>query len=331
MRPFEYARPQTEHETLDLLNDHDANTAVLAGGTDLIALLQDDLQTPQRVVDIKQVESMHGVEDDSEGIVIGTLTTLEEIAASGLLDQYRSLSDVVDGVRAIQIQQMGTLGGDLCHQPNCWFYRNGYGLLALENGDSLVAEGDNRYHAILGNQGPAKFVSASRFAPALIAWGADVRVIGPDPDTSQWLPLEHFFLTPNVESQGVSILKPGQLISHVRLPAATNRISSTYEVLQMEGLDWPLATAAVTIDLDQGVVREASIVMGHVAPMPWVAREAAASLIGQPIDEVAATRAGDIAVQQATPLRDNAYKVQLAKTAVKRAVLAAADLLEGAV
>ena len=330
MRPFEYARPQTESETLDLLNDHDANTAVLAGGTDLISLLQDDLQEPQRVVDIKQVESMHGVTQDGGGVRIGALTTLEEIAASPLLENYRSLADVVDGVRAIQIQQMGTLGGDLCHQPNCWFYRNGYGLLALEDGESLVAPGDNRYHAILGNQGPAKFVSAARFAPALIAWGADVRVIGPEPDASEWLPLEHFFVTPNVESQGVSILKPGQLISHVRLPAAEEKISSTYEVLQMEGLDWPLAAAAVTIDLDRGVVREASIVMGHVAPMPWVAHEAAQSLIGQSVDEVSATRAGEIAVQAATPLRDNGYKVQLAKTAVKRAVLAAADMLEGA-
>ena len=212
MRPFEYARPQTENEALDLLNDHDANTAILAGGTDLVALLQSDLQAPERVVDIKQIESMQGVTADDNGVLIGALTTLEEIAESPLLADYRSLSDVVDGVRAIQIQQMGTIGGDLCHLPNCWFYRNGYGLLALENGESLVAAGDNRYHAILGNQGPAKFVSAARFAPALIAWGADVRVIGPDAGSSEWLPLEHFFVTPKVESQGVSVLKPGQLI-----------------------------------------------------------------------------------------------------------------------
>ncbi|MEC9009332.1 MAG: FAD binding domain-containing protein [Planctomycetota bacterium] len=329
MRPFEYARPQTEGEALDLLNDHDANTAVLAGGTDLVALLQSDLQAPERVVDIKQIESMQGVTADEDGILIGALTTLEEIAESPLLADYRSLGDVVNGVRAIQIQQMGTIGGDLCHLPNCWFYRNGYGLLALENGESLVADGDNRYHAIVGNQGPAKFVSAARFAPALIAWGADVKVIGPEPDASEWLPLEHFFVTPKVESQGISVLKPGQLISHVRLPAAANRISSTYEVLQMDGLDWPLATAAVTIDLDGSVVREASIVMGHVAPMPWVAHEAAQSLIGHAIDEVSATRAGEVAVSGATPLRDNAYKVQLAKTVVKRAVLAAAEMLEG--
>ena len=97
MRPFEYARPQNESEALDLLNDHDANTAVLAGGTDLIALLQEDLQAPQRVVDIKQVESMQGIAADGDGVVIGALTTLEEISESPMLADYRSLGDVVDG------------------------------------------------------------------------------------------------------------------------------------------------------------------------------------------------------------------------------------------
>ena len=90
----------------------------------------------------------------------------------------------MDGIRAIQMQQSGTIGGDLCHLPNCWYYRNGHGLLAMQDGESLVAAGDNRYHAILGNTGPAKFVSASRFAPATVAWGAKVRVIGPTSTTA---------------------------------------------------------------------------------------------------------------------------------------------------
>ena len=330
MRPFEYARPQTEQEALDLLNDHDSNTAVLAGGTDLIALMQKDLQAPRRVVDIKQVDSMHGVTPDGAGVVVGALTTLEELVEHPLLADYRSLADAIDGARSTQIQSMGTLGGDLCHLPNCWYYRNGFGLLGLQGGESLVAAGDNRYHAVLGNQGPAKFVSATRFAPALIAWGADVRVIGPDPEAAEWLPLEYFYVTPKTESQGVTILKPGQLISHVRLPAAERRVSATYEVLQMEGLDWPLVAASATLDLDGSVVREAKIVMGHVAPLPWVAHEAAASLVGLPLDESTAERAGDLAVAGATPLSGNAYKVQQAQAAVERALLAAVDKLEGA-
>ncbi|MBQ18489.1 MAG: molybdopterin dehydrogenase [Planctomycetaceae bacterium] len=330
MRPFEYARPQSEGEALDLLNDHDANTAILAGGTDLISLLQEDLQVPQRVVDIKNVDSMQAITADGTGVIVGALTTLEDIAEHPMLADYRSLLDVVDGTRSIQVQSMGTLGGDLCHLPNCWYFRNGYGLLGLEDGESLVASGDNRYHAVLGNQGPAKFVSASRFAPALIAWGAEVRVIGPEPTADEWLPLEQFFVTPKVQSQGISVLEPGQMISHVRLPDAQALVSSTYEVLQLEGLDWPLASAAATLDLDGGVVREARIVMGHVAPTPWTAHEAGQSLVGLPVDEETAGRAGEIAVAEATPLSGNAYKVQLARTAVKRALLGAVDKLEGA-
>ena len=327
MRPFEYANPETEAEALDLLNDHEANTAVLAGGTDLISLLKKDLVAPERVVDIKRVRSMQGIRHEDGGVLIGTLTSLEELNDSALAADYRSLIDVVDGVRSIQIQQMGTVGGDLCHLPNCWYFRKGYGLLGIENGESLPELGDNRYHAIFGNSGPAKFVSASRFAPAMIAWGAKVRVIGPEPDVEEYIPLEYFFQTPKTDRQGVTVLKPGQLVSHLWLPAARNFRSATYEVLQMKGLDWPLASAAVTLDMDGDRVRDARIVMGHVAPTPWVAKESARFLTGSQLDEESAGQAADVAVSRATPLSGNDYKVQLARTAVKRSLLRAVNKL----
>jgi xanthine dehydrogenase YagS FAD-binding subunit len=328
VNPFEYANPKTEAETLDLLNDHAADTAVLAGGTDLISLLRDDLLAPRRVVDIKHVASLEGITQVADGLMIGALTTLEDALDSPLLAYHRSILDVIEATRAIQIQSMGTLGGDLCHLPNCWYFRNGYGLLAMEQGESLVETGDNRYHAVFGNQGPAKFVSASRFAPAMIAWEARVRIIGPQPGQEELLPLEYFYVTPKTAKQGVTVLKPGQLISHIWLPNAGRFRSATYEVMQLQGLDWPLASAAACIDLDDGVVRDARIVMGHVAPLPWIAHEAATSIIGRPINEETAELAGDVAVSRATPLSNNGYKVQLARTAVKRALLRAAGQLE---
>ena len=329
MRPFEYANPTTEAEALELLVENGAHTAVLAGGTDLVSLMHEELVNPERVVDIKNVESMRGVFQDGDGLVIGALTTLEDVVDDPLLAQHRSLLDVIEETRAIQIQSMGTIGGDLCHLPNCWYFRNGYGLLGMDQGESLVATGDNRYHAILGNQGPAKFVTASRFAPAMIAWDTQVRVIGPEPDQEEWLPLEYFYVTPKTDSQGVTVLKPGQLISHVRLPLVGETRSATYEVLQLQGLDWPLAAAGVCVELDAGFVRNARIVLGHVAPTPWVSQEAVNVLIGRPIDEETADLAGQTAVARATPLSGNSYKVQLAKTAVKRALLRAVDELEG--
>ena len=333
MKAFEYARPETEAEAVEFLGTNagqtpSSQTVVLAGGTDLVSLMKAELLTPSRVVDLKRIPSLHEVTRAEGGIQIGSLATLTELAQHPLLGGYRSLFDVIDGVRAIQIQGSGTIGGDLCHLPNCWYFRGGYGLLAMENGVSLPEVGDNRYHAILGNSGPAKFVNASRFAPALIAWGAKLRVIGPQPDQAEWLPLEYFYISPKTNGQGNTVLKPGQLISHIWLPDAGQTASATYEVLQTEGLDWPLASAGVTLGLDGGYVREARIVMGHVAPVPWIASEAARLLIGQPLNDDTAGMAADAAVARATPLSMNEYKVQLARTAVKRALLKAAGKLE---
>ncbi len=333
MNSFEYAHPRTESEAVELLAAHDGNTAVLAGGTDLFNLLRADCIAPRRVVDIKNVDSMQGVTLTSRGVQVGALTTLDEIVRHPLLAPYNSVVQAAAAVHSIQIQSMGTLGGDLCHLPNCWYYRSGYGLLAQENGASLPAEGRNQFHAILGNRGAAKFVSASRFAPALIAWGATARIVGPAPDQVSEVPLEYFFVTPKSAEQGVTVLQPGQLLTHILLPdiqsqrAGAEFASATYEVVELEGLDWPLASAAVWLESSGGIVRDARIVLGHVAPTPWVSLDAAAALVGKVADERTAQAAGDAAVLRATPLSENDYKVQIARTAVKRAILRAAGKL----
>ncbi|MFP6763559.1 MAG: FAD binding domain-containing protein [Planctomycetaceae bacterium] len=329
MRPFEYARPQTEVEAVELLSDHEGRTAVLAGGTDIMNLLRRDAIQPQRLVDIKQIESMQGVSRADDGLLVGSLVTLEDALENDLLAEHHSVLQVAQAHKAIQIQQAGTLVGDLCQLPHCWYFRNGYGLLGMENGQSMAEAGDNRYHAIFGNQGPAKFVSGSRFAPAMIAWGAKVRVVGPEGE--EFIPLEYFFATPRTDRQGVTVLKPGQLATHVWLPSRTpDVVSGAYEVLELNGLDRPQAAAAVTLQMHSGTVREARIVMGHVAPTPWVAQEAAHALIGQSINAETASRAGDIAVAGATPLSMNSFKVQMARTAVKRSLLRAVGQLEEA-
>ena len=342
MRSFEYARPETEAEAMEMLAEHGGNTAVLAGGTDLMSLLKRDVIQPARVVDIKNVSSWKGIKQHDGGVMIGANTTLEEINEHALAADYRSLIDVIDGIRAIQITGNGTLAGDLCQLPHCWYFRNGYGLLAMKDSESLVATGDNRYHAILGNSGPSKFVSASRFAPAAMAWNAKVRVLTRDGSQSlqlgtrnselgtlheEWLPLDYFFQSPKTNSQGVTVLKPGQLITHVWLPAASDTRSATYEVLELCGLDQPQASAACCLGLDGGIVRHAKIVLGQVAPTPWVAHEAAKWLIGQSMTSDIAETAGRMALANATPLSHNDYKVTMAQTAVKRALLKATNQL----
>src|SRR5207248_8203595 len=149
-------------------------------GTDLLALMKDDIVHPKRLVNIKEIRELQGVNSSSVGLRIGALTTLADLADNvNIVKDYPALADALNEAASPQIRNMATLGGNLCQRPRCWYFRNGFGLLPKdESGKSLVLQGDNRYHAILGNDGPAYFVSPSSIAPALIALGARLRIFG---------------------------------------------------------------------------------------------------------------------------------------------------------
>ena len=178
MRPFEYASPRTKEQAVALLS---ANAAVLAGGTDILALMKDDIVTPARLVNIKDIDGMRAVRSDAKGTTIGALTTLGDLGENPTLAKsYPLLHEALTEAASPQVRNMATLGGNLCQRPRCWYFRNGMGLLPTDShGDSLVLKGDNRYHAILGNQGPAYFVSPSTIVPTLVAYNARVRLFGP--------------------------------------------------------------------------------------------------------------------------------------------------------
>jgi xanthine dehydrogenase YagS FAD-binding subunit len=190
------------------------------------------------------------------------------------------------------------------------------------DGKSLVVEGDNRYHAILGNEGPAYFVSPSTIAPMLIAYGTRLHITGPSGDRE--VDVEKFFRIPTSENEREHDLKANELITAVVVPPAKGVRAASYEVRQRASFDWPLATAAVALQMNGSAVQSARIVMGAVAPVPWVSQEAAQAIAGKSIDERTASAAGEAAVSKARPLSHNNYKVKLAAVAVKRALLAAA-------
>jgi len=322
MRAFEYASPGTKEQAVALLGPSPRDAAVLAGGTDLLALMKDEVVTPKRVVDLSGIEELRGIRlDRSTGLRLGALTTFEELLDHAELRKtYPSLWAAVEGVRSPQIRSVGTVGGDLLQRPRCWYYRSGFGLLAQEGGRSMVVDGDNRYHAIFGG-GPAYFVSPSSLGPALVALGATVRVFGAK--GARDVPADAFFRMPKTSDEREHQIGPDQIVTEVRVPAPSGP-NATYEVREKEALDWPLATASVALKMNGGTVQSARVVLGHVAPVPWVSAEAAAALAGRTVSEATAQAAGDAAVKSAKPLSGNAYKVQLARVAVKRAVLAAA-------
>jgi len=321
MEAFEYASPTALAEAFALLGPGADDAHILAGGTDQISLMKDYIHTPKRVVNIKAIHELGGITRAQGGLRIGATVTFDELVNSALVrSQYPSIHAAVAGITSPQIRNMGTVGGDLCQRPRCWYYRNGFGLFAMKDGKSLVPNGENKYHAIFGG-GPAYFVSASSLGPALIALNAKVTIRSAR--GSRTIPVEKFFVIPKDEQSREIDLKPDEILTEILVPVGAGK-NATYEVRQKEALDWPLVTASVALHLDGANVREARIVLGHVAPIPWVAEDAAKSLVGQPLNAESAEKAGAAAVAGAQPLSQNGYKVQLAKVAVKRALLAAA-------
>jgi len=323
MKSFEYAAPKTLKEATALLSDSWGKAEILAGGTDLVTSLKQRLTQPERVVSLRNIAELRGVEGAGGGVRIGAITTLGEVAGHPALKQHSALIAAAQGVASPQLLSVGTVGGDLCQRPRCWYYRNGFGLLAQQDGKSLVRDGDNRYHAIFGNDGPALFVCPSSLGSALIALDASFTVTGPEGKTRKIAAAE-FFRAPKTESERETALKPNEILTAVVVPSRSLK-SATYEVRHRHGLDWPYVTASVAFRLDGGKVADAKVVLGHVAPTPWVATAAAKTLNGSAPTEIQAAKAADAAVTGAKPLSGNAYKIQMVKAAVKRAILEAAS------
>ncbi len=323
MQAFEYANPRSLKEAFGLLGNQWGETDILAGGTDLLSLMKDYIHTPRRVVSLSGIKELRGVRSSSAGLHIGAMVTLEELLDhAAVRKDYPSLTTAIRGVASPQIRAMGTVGGDLCQRPRCWYFRKGFDLLGRDSsGRDLITHGENRYHAILGNSGPAKFVSASSLGPALVALGAKLTIASASGNRS--VEAEKFFLSPSDASSREVDLKPNEILTEIVIPPAGGARNATYEVRQKEALDWPLATASVVLKMSGSTVQTARVVLGHVAPTPWNSAEAAQALAGKSIDESTAKAAADAALAKATPLSQNAYKVQLARVAVKRALLAA--------
>jgi xanthine dehydrogenase YagS FAD-binding subunit len=326
MQPFSYANPGSLSDAIALLPAKWGDTEVLAGGTDLLSRMKDHVSTPERIVNIKGVDELKKVQEADGGYRIGALVSFEELLAHDTLSKnFPAIAEAIRGVSSPQIRQMGTVGGDLLQRPRCWFYRGGHGLLAQDDkGNSLVPNGDNRYHAIFGNEGPAYFVSPSSLGPSLVALGAKFTLHGPD--GRREVAAEEFFLTPKGKDEREHAIKPNELLTEIAIPAGAHEWrNATYEVREKMALDWPLATASVALKMDGSRITSARIVLGHVAPAPWPARAAEKSLEGKTLSEETAAAAGEAAVQGAKPLSHNGYKVQLARICVKRALLAARE------
>ncbi len=293
-----------------------------AGGTDLMGCLRDEVFKADKIVSISGLKELKGISAKPDGgLKIGSLTTLSEVAANGtIVDKYAVLAQAASEVASPQLREQGTIGGNLCQRPRCWYFRGDFHC-AKKGGDNCYSvDGENQYHVIFGGA-PCFAVHPSDTAVALVALQAQLTVVGPA--GSKVVKIENFFTGPDKNIEKENILVPGEIVTAIHLPAPGSQLRSSYRKIRARrAWDFALTSVGVVLQAENGRVSKVRIVLGGVAPYPWRVEAAERLLIGKKIDPALAVAAGEAAAQGANPMRDNAYKVDMVKGAVAESILA---------
>ncbi len=328
MKAFDRIQPKSWEEAVTALQA--AGKAGVAAeakgaGTDLLDRLKERTAAPDRVVDLRRLGVHDRIEKSSSTVTIGALVTLTAVA-EGLRTELPALAEACEGAATPQIRNAATLAGNLCQRPRCWYFRSADFQCLKKGGSECFAQhGENEFHAVFDNRTCA-IVHPSAAGVALLAYGATVKTIAPSAGRS--IPIEAFFVPPEKEITAENALSPSELITEIVVPRAPVR-SAYVKIKHKQTFDWPLADAAVAFRDEGGVAREVRIVLGSAAPVPFRATKAEVLVTGKRIDADLARRAGQAAVQGATPFPRNSYKVPLLRAVVRRTLLAAAGLPDG--
>jgi len=332
MKAFEWTNPTTVNEAVKLLadtsrGDIDEAPRPIAGGQDLLTTMKDYMSRPSRVVNLKSIRGLNNITLNARGLTIGSLVTLTELEEhAGVRKSFPGLAEAALSIATPQIRNLGTVGGNLCQRPRCWYFRLEE-VTCLKKGGSecYAASGENKYNAILGG-GPSFIVHPSDLAPMLVALGATVTVAGAT--GKRVIPLDKFFTLPSEKNiRRENVLKNEDVITEIQVPASPLAARSTYlKFKERDSLDFALASAAVALRLAPNrTVREVRIVLGGVAPVPWRVPAAEKFLIGKALQPDVLAEAAKIALADAKPLEKNEYKVPLAQTLIRRALTKAAS------
>ena len=293
--------------------------AFAGGGSDLLGMTKDRLIAPDLVVRLATVRNLDQATSSSGGLTLGGLMTLDAIGRhSDIRQRYTVLAEAADTVATPQIRNVGTLAGNLCQRPWCWYFRNGFPCYKAGGNQCFSFAGENQFHAIFGG-GPSYIVHPSDTAPALVALDAEFRIVGPGGDRR--VPAADFFALPRRDPAHENVLAENEVLASIQLPAPRAGTRSAYhKVMDREAWTHAVVSAAVVLEMDQDVCRAARIVLGGVAPIPWRVPDAEQLLAGQRITPELAARAGESAVAGARPLSKNAYKVPMVRAIVERTV-----------
>ena len=326
MKAFAYVNPTSEKEAVAALGTDRTKVLPLAGGQDLLARLKDYIDQPDRVVNVKNALDATITQTPEGGLKIGAAVKIVDLAEHAQVAKlYPAFVEAARDVGTPQIRNQGTVGGNINQRPRCWYYRNEEFICFKKGGNTCFAPaGENQFHAIFGN-GPSHIVHPSSLAVPAVAYGAKFRIVGPNGERT--VDAAEYFTMPTMQNiRYENVLAADELLTHVVLPPPGNVKHGHYEVRFKASHDWPIAFATVVLAMNGNRVGSARVVMGAVAPVPWRAQAAEQALAGKTIDEQTATQAAEAALTGARPMTQNGYKVQVAKTAVKRAILQAGGI-----
>jgi xanthine dehydrogenase YagS FAD-binding subunit len=325
LKAFAYVNPANEKEAVAALKV-DGIAMPIGGGQDLLARMKDYIDSPDRVVNVKGLDATISSTPDG-GMKIGSAVKIIDLFEHAQVAKlYPAINAAAIEIGTPQIRNQGTVGGNINQRPRCWYYRNEEFVCFKKGGSRCFAvNGENQYHAIFGNEGPSHIVHPSSLAVPFVAYGAKFRVLGPNGERE--IAAADYFTLPTMQNVlKENVLDDEDILTHVILPAPGNVKHGHYEVRYKQSHDWPLAFTTVVLTMNGSTIASARVVLGAVAPIPWRSKAAEAALAGKPLNEQTAVAAAEAAVAEAKPMSGNAYKVQIAKTAVKRAVLAAAGI-----
>lgn len=315
---FDYVRPSSLQEAIRELSSPDAR--LHAGGTDLLGCLRDGVFTAKKLVAIGGLDELRGIAPaPGGGVRVGALTTLTEVAGSpGIAARYPALAQSAASTASPQLRNQGTLGGNLCQRPRCWYFRGDFQCLRKGGETCYAPAGENEFHCIFG-AGGCYAVHPSDTAPAVVAFGGRLRIAGPK--GMRTVPAESFFVPPSEDVTRETVLEPGEILIEVVLPPPPPGARSLYRKVRVRASwDFALAGIAVVLRVADGRVDHVRIVLSGVAPVPWRASDAERALLGRRLSADAAVEAAAAAVQGAEPLSQNAYKVDLVRGIVQEAL-----------
>jgi xanthine dehydrogenase YagS FAD-binding subunit len=321
MKNFSFVRASSLDEAISSLGTDWQEAAVMGGGTDLVGEMKDFIQSPDKVVNLKQIEELRYIRNGGRSVTIGALSTVNSVENDPIImDNFAALSKAAGVVASPQLRNMGTIAGNICQRPRCWYYRDPeVDCLRKGGGRCYSIGGENKYHAILGGY-RCYIVHPSDTAVALTAH--DARITITNADGARTIDIADFFVLPRENPNRENILEPGDIVTEIELPVPDRGTKSTFiKIQEREVWDFATASVAVALTLDGNKCTKARVVLGAAAPAPWRSPEAEEELEGKTITEAVAKAAGEASTYGSNPMTDNGYKVPLFQNIVKRAIL----------